>query len=153
MSESTAISLFAEIDRDKTRENVDKFFNKDFDKALNLSRFGRSEVTSPSFDPTGVSASGSNHTEEKFLLEAMADMTVERVFVAIARCSQDTQIIIKSRYLRHLPNYVIYDRLGISDRQYYKLQSKAQIEFAQRFDSLEQAYPVQVYPLAVYEGA
>lgn len=146
-----SISLFgAELDRGETKKNVKKFFKRDFERALNYSKYRRSDVSSPSFEATSTSNAG-NPTESKFIINTLGDMCVERTVEAIGMCSQDTQFIIKAKYFNNLPDYVTYTRMSIKDSQYYRLQAKAICEFAQVFDSLERKYPLDLAELATYK--
>lgn len=145
------ISFFTEeLDRDETKKRVKKFFKRDFEKALNYSQFRRSDVTSPSFDPTGVSSHGTNNVENKFIRNTIADICVTRTILAINQCTNDTQIIIKNKFLLGLPDYVTYERMAIKDSQFYRLQTKALLEFAEVFDSLQEKYPLKIDKLAIY---
>lgn len=144
-----------QIDTDKTCYNVKKFFQNDFQRYLNLAGKHRTDLSSPQLDPTGVSAHGVNHQEEKLVGNFMWQTKVTAVSLAIKNCTdtpkQPYKTILQDAYLKELPVWQITEKIGYGKTRFSQLKVKAQVEFAERLIFWKNQLEIEVPDLIVYE--
>lgn len=126
------VDLLPEIDREKTKKNVEKvlettriykqigFVRKEMKKTpIYEQKFH--QPTNRLCDPAGDIASWNVDNENRL------KVLVERVDNAISRLNSSEREIIQLRYLENEDNYdyIIYHKLGYSERKYYRIKSNA----------------------------
>lgn len=122
-------------DEDQVK-TVRRFFLDD-DYKHNYQRLKREagawgELKSPTIDPTGVSGSTGNATEDRFIHHAEAFKAVRAVDFAINGCSKDSQEIISKRYIRRMKVWQVRQLMGIRGNQTWRdKDDSACLEFAQ----------------------
>ena len=152
------LALFnkAKLNKLKTAQKVKDFFADDFNHYLNLSGKHRTDLSSPSFDPTGVSAqNGINHQDESMTINIDAVNCVKAFDDAISSCTNTGDMpyamILYLYYIKRMQDYRISARLGYQSARYYELKSEALVEFAERLDFWRQKDHADLEDLRVFD--
>lgn len=143
-----------DLDETKTFEAVKDFFKEDFQKYLNYSGKHRTDLSSPILDPTGVTAHGVNHQENRMVINADAARCVEAVNDTIIDCTNTPEhpyaTILFLSFIRHFTDEKASIRVSLSSTTYGRFKKSACIEFAQRIDYWKQVHGADIRELTVF---
>lgn len=148
------MSLFkkSKVNKIKTAQAVKDFFADDFNHYLSLSNKHLSDISSPKLDPNGViTHDGQNHQDERMLININAQACVVAVDKAISSCSQTSHTILYLKFIKHMTNDQIAERLICQRTRFNELKNDACVEFAERLDYWKKEEHADLEDLLIFE--
>jgi len=129
--------LFQEVDKKKTRNNVDNLLSNYHRLKRLAGRPVEQNVTATfSLQPKGSSRDNTSNVERGVIKKLDADLTLKRIETAFNCLGPDTRRRLYLKYMnRHITyDYEIYTEDNISEATYYRELQKSLIEFAECFN-------------------
>lgn len=148
------LSLFkkSKINKIKTAQAVKDFFTDDFNHYLSLANKHLGDISSPTLDPNGVVIhDGQNHQEERLLININAQACVIAVDKAMSACSKTSHTILYLKFVKHMTNDKIAERLFCQRTKFNELKNDACVEFAERLDYWKKEEHAEIEDLLFFE--
>lgn len=128
-----AVIFLSEINEKETIKNVRVYFDKEFPRLIELSQFGRMQLSSMKLTDTQVTSSKINNQEIGMIRSINAKEIVQETVKAILNCSEPYSTLLKGIYIDNLRNIDVQRRIGYGSTRYSELKNKALLCFADRF--------------------
>ncbi|WP_353990073.1 ArpU family phage packaging/lysis transcriptional regulator [Pediococcus argentinicus] len=102
---------------------------------MRLARMRLSDLKSPTISDMPSSPAYGNAIEDKVISQANAQAELKEIYQAISWLKKDEQQLLFAKFMdpEEPTDIMIYLDMGLDERTFYRLQSKALMEFAESY--------------------
>lgn len=139
------MSLFPEIDFNKTAEYCDNFLRNDFKRAVRMAGYDLIDLKSPALSSAPAPSNGMNNVEDRLVAGLTAEGIAKAGRQSMYHCFKTSRIILVALYLDELSPGEVARKVKYEHSQYSVLKRRALNEFADRYEYWERKY--NCYPI------
>ncbi|WP_429970755.1 ArpU family phage packaging/lysis transcriptional regulator [Fructilactobacillus sp. Tb1] len=121
---------FKEIDESKTKSNVRRYLNHNFQRLIDRCGISANQLQSPKFSDVPFSKSVSNHSEDN-VIRLMEYRELLQYLITAMKTGTDHSILFDF-YVLHYSDIKIMQELHISNSTYYSQKNKELLSFADK---------------------
>lgn len=153
MRSVAVVTLFPEVDTEKTAKKVKQFLRGDFVRAIRLSGYDLNSLSSPKLSLAPAHGATGNVIERQIIRSLEAKTIVQAVHESIFRCTATSRQILIGIYIEEKPIFQVSRLVQYQHTQFDVMHKRALNEFADRFEYWQRILCVKdPEDLHVYRG-